>query len=151
MGQVYQFQLPINLKSACWSITFGWTVDLRLCRLIMIYSMCQRSQDAVSTNSLSLSLSNLHTRVYISLYVCSELYSKTKPRFIAQKCVKIGAIYTDQEREWATMLLMGFISLQSLMDLVVAGFSLLIGLGIFAFTASILCTAAFLQNAKDVS
>ncbi|XP_058183604.1 uncharacterized protein LOC131301376 [Rhododendron vialii] len=49
------------------------------------------------------------------------------------------------------MFLMGFISLQSLLDLIVAGFSLVIGLGIFAFTASILCTAAFLQNAKDVS
>ncbi|KAL5826173.1 hypothetical protein ACOSQ4_017970 [Xanthoceras sorbifolium] len=31
------------------------------------------------------------------------------------------------------------------------GISLVIGLGIFAFIASILCSAAFLYNAKDVS
>ncbi|CAN4125216.1 unnamed protein product [Withania somnifera] len=48
------------------------------------------------------------------------------------------------------MLVMG-ISLQCLMDLVVAGFSLMIGLGIFAFIASILCLAAFYQNAKQLS
>ncbi|XP_024018330.1 uncharacterized protein LOC112090662 [Morus notabilis] len=45
---------------------------------------------------------------------------------------------------------MGF-SVQSILDLVVAGFSLMIGLGIFAFIASVLCSAAFLQNAKDAS
>ncbi|XP_019068767.1 uncharacterized protein [Solanum lycopersicum] len=48
------------------------------------------------------------------------------------------------------MLVMG-ISLQCLMDLVVAGFSLMIGLGIFALIASILCSAAFYQNAKQLS
>ncbi|XAR65343.1 hypothetical protein NMG60_11009436 [Bertholletia excelsa] len=48
------------------------------------------------------------------------------------------------------MLLMG-VSLQALMDLVVAGFSLMIGFGFFVFVASILCTAAFLHNAKEVS
>ncbi|XP_059655609.1 uncharacterized protein LOC132302706 [Cornus florida] len=48
------------------------------------------------------------------------------------------------------MLLMG-VSVQCLMDLVVAGFSLVIGLGIFAFIASILCSAAFFYNAKDLS
>ncbi|XP_047269107.1 uncharacterized protein LOC107870628 [Capsicum annuum] len=48
------------------------------------------------------------------------------------------------------MFVMG-ISLQCLMDLVVAGFSLMIGLGIFAFIASILCSAAFYQNAKQLS
>ncbi|XP_060185982.1 uncharacterized protein LOC132615393 [Lycium barbarum] len=48
------------------------------------------------------------------------------------------------------MLVMG-ISLQFLMDLVVAGFSLMVGLGIFAFIASILCSAAFYQNAKQLS
>lgn len=48
------------------------------------------------------------------------------------------------------MLVMG-ISLQCLMDLMVAGFSLMIGLGIFAFIASILCSAAFYQNAKQLS
>ncbi|XP_043700969.1 uncharacterized protein LOC122651591 [Telopea speciosissima] len=41
--------------------------------------------------------------------------------------------------------------IQCLMDIVVAGISLTIGLGIFAFVASILCSAAFLLNAKDVS
>lgn len=43
------------------------------------------------------------------------------------------------------------LSMHTIMDLVVAGFSLIIGLGIFAFIASILCTAAFIQNAKDDS
>ncbi|KAJ6891294.1 hypothetical protein NC651_024711 [Populus alba x Populus x berolinensis] len=38
----------------------------------------------------------------------------------------------------------------SIMDLVVAGISLVIGLGIFVFIASILCSAAFLHNAKHV-
>lgn len=48
------------------------------------------------------------------------------------------------------MLVMG-VSVQCLMDLVVAGISLMIGLGLFAFIASILCSAAFLHNAKDLS
>ena len=48
------------------------------------------------------------------------------------------------------VILMG-LSVQSLMDLVVAGISLMIGLGIFAFIASILCSAAFLHHAKDDS
>ncbi|OMO72240.1 hypothetical protein COLO4_27752 [Corchorus olitorius] len=48
------------------------------------------------------------------------------------------------------VILMG-LSVQSLVDLVIAGFSLMIGLGIFAFIASILCSAAFLHHAKDVS
>ncbi|GKU90461.1 hypothetical protein SLEP1_g4452 [Rubroshorea leprosula] len=47
-------------------------------------------------------------------------------------------------------ILMG-LSLQCIIDLVVAGVSLMIGLGIFVFIASILCSAAFLHNAKDVS
>lgn len=48
------------------------------------------------------------------------------------------------------MFIMG-LSVLSVIDLVVAGFSLMIGLGIFAFIASILCSTAFVQNAKDVS
>ncbi|PQQ00025.1 hypothetical protein Pyn_12785 [Prunus yedoensis var. nudiflora] len=47
------------------------------------------------------------------------------------------------------MFLMG-LSIQSLLDLAVAGISLMIGLGIFAFIASILCSAAFLQTAKEM-
>ncbi|WOH07791.1 hypothetical protein DCAR_0727225 [Daucus carota subsp. sativus] len=43
------------------------------------------------------------------------------------------------------------VSLTCIMDLVVAGISLMIGLGLFVFIASILCSAAFFQNAKDVS
>ncbi|XP_042476819.1 uncharacterized protein LOC122058275 [Macadamia integrifolia] len=42
-------------------------------------------------------------------------------------------------------------AIQCFMDLVVAGISLMIGLGFFAFIASILCSAAFLLNVKDVS
>ncbi|KAG2702587.1 hypothetical protein I3843_06G090300 [Carya illinoinensis] len=42
-------------------------------------------------------------------------------------------------------------SLQCVLDLVVAGISLIFGLGIFAFIASILCSAAFLHNAKHAS
>ncbi|KAK6133994.1 hypothetical protein DH2020_032270 [Rehmannia glutinosa] len=37
------------------------------------------------------------------------------------------------------------------LDFMVAGFSLMIGLGLFAFIASILCSAAFFQNAKEIS
>ncbi|KAL2905197.1 Prokineticin receptor 2 [Bienertia sinuspersici] len=48
-------------------------------------------------------------------------------------------------------MLMGFVTIQSIMDLAVAGISLMIGLGIFAFIASVLCSAAFFQHAKDVS
>ncbi|KAL9225830.1 hypothetical protein vseg_001710 [Gypsophila vaccaria] len=47
------------------------------------------------------------------------------------------------------MMLMNVVSMQSIMDLIVAGISLIIGLGIFAFIASVLCSAAFLHHAKD--
>ncbi|KAI3512586.1 hypothetical protein L1887_19902 [Cichorium endivia] len=43
------------------------------------------------------------------------------------------------------------VSIQLLMDLTVAGISLMIGFGIFAFVASILCSAAFFHNAKGHS
>lgn len=56
----------------------------------------------------------------------------------------------ERERGKKKMLLMG-VSVQCLMDLVVAGISLMVGLGLFAFIASILCSAAFLHNAKDLS
>ncbi|EYU28917.1 hypothetical protein ABFS83_12G085100 [Erythranthe nasuta] len=47
------------------------------------------------------------------------------------------------------MIMMG-LSVQCVLDFMVAGFSLMVGLGIFAFIASILCSAAFFQNAKEV-
>ncbi|XP_058112384.1 uncharacterized protein LOC131255637 [Magnolia sinica] len=47
--------------------------------------------------------------------------------------------------------MLGFFTLQCLIDLLVAGISLMIGLGIFALILSILCSAAFLHNAKEVS
>ncbi|KVH96337.1 uncharacterized protein LOC112528207 [Cynara cardunculus var. scolymus] len=43
------------------------------------------------------------------------------------------------------------VSIQLLMDLIVAGISLMIGFGIFAFIASILCSAAFFHNVKAYS
>lgn len=43
------------------------------------------------------------------------------------------------------------VSVQYFMDLFVAGISLMIGMGIFAFIASILCSAAFFHNAKHLS
>lgn len=43
------------------------------------------------------------------------------------------------------------LSVLAILDLMVAGVSLMIGLGIFAFLASILCSAAFFLNAKDFS
>ncbi|XP_074309555.1 uncharacterized protein LOC141644039 [Silene latifolia] len=46
-------------------------------------------------------------------------------------------------------MLMNLVSIQSIMDLAVAGISLMIGLGIFAFIASVLCSAAFVQHTKD--
>ncbi|KAF3432029.1 hypothetical protein FNV43_RR26768 [Rhamnella rubrinervis] len=52
------------------------------------------------------------------------------------------------EKEMA--MIMG-LSVQSVLDFVVAGVSLMFGLGIFAFIASILCSAAFLHNAKEAS
>ncbi|KNA16404.1 hypothetical protein SOVF_089340 [Spinacia oleracea] len=48
-------------------------------------------------------------------------------------------------------MLIGLLSIQSIMDLVLAGISLMIGLGVFCFIASILCSAAFFQHAKLVS
>ncbi|WOH13422.1 hypothetical protein DCAR_0832932 [Daucus carota subsp. sativus] len=42
-------------------------------------------------------------------------------------------------------------SLTCVMDLIVAGISLMIGLGLFAFITSILCSAAFVHNVKDLS
>jgi hypothetical protein len=43
------------------------------------------------------------------------------------------------------------LSVQWILDLVIAGISLMIGLGIFAFIASVLCSAAFFHNAKEAS
>ncbi|KAI4379189.1 hypothetical protein MLD38_005516 [Melastoma candidum] len=40
------------------------------------------------------------------------------------------------------------VNLQCLLDLVVAGISLAIGLGFFAFVVTVLCSAAFLLNSK---
>ncbi|KAG6429827.1 hypothetical protein SASPL_107881 [Salvia splendens] len=48
------------------------------------------------------------------------------------------------------MVLMG-LSVQFVLDFVVAGISLMIGMGLFAFIASILCSAAFFQNAKEIN
>uniref|UniRef100_A0A803L7J2 Uncharacterized protein n=1 Tax=Chenopodium quinoa TaxID=63459 RepID=A0A803L7J2_CHEQI len=45
-------------------------------------------------------------------------------------------------------MLMGLLSIQSILDMALAGISLMIGLGIFGFIASVLCSAAFLQHAK---
>lgn len=54
------------------------------------------------------------------------------------------------EEEEMAMMLMG-LSVQFVLDFVVAGISLVIGMGLFAFIASILCSAAFFQNAKEIS
>lgn len=43
------------------------------------------------------------------------------------------------------------LSVQCVLDFMVAGISLMFGLGLFAFIASILCSAAFFQNAKEMS
>ena len=61
----------------------------------------------------------------------------------------------ERERERSEFLIQNMMTMMSLcvqcvLDLVVAGFSLMIGLGIFAFIASILCSAAFFYNAKEV-
>ncbi|XP_074383452.1 uncharacterized protein LOC141725004 [Apium graveolens] len=40
------------------------------------------------------------------------------------------------------------LSLSCIMDLIVAGISLIIGLGLFAFITCILCSAAFFYNAR---
>lgn len=47
--------------------------------------------------------------------------------------------------------MIGFVSVQGLLDFVVAGVSLMICLGIFAFIASVLCSAAFFYHAKEAS
>ncbi|KAF7808973.1 Chaperonin 60 subunit beta 4 [Senna tora] len=43
------------------------------------------------------------------------------------------------------------LSVLVILDLVVAGFSLMICFAIFAFVASILCSTAFFLNSKDLS
>lgn len=48
------------------------------------------------------------------------------------------------------ILMMG-VSLQCMIDLVVAAISLIIGLGFFEFVAAVLCLAAFFYNSKQVS
>ncbi|CAN0923893.1 hypothetical protein LINGRAHAP2_LOCUS33815 [Linum grandiflorum] len=48
------------------------------------------------------------------------------------------------------MLMMG-LTVQSMLDLAVAGISLMIGFGIFTFVASVLCSAAFFLNVKAIS
>ena len=64
-------------------------------------------------------------------------------------------ILSDKERERSEFLIQNTMMMMSLcvqcvLDLVVAGFSLMVGLGIFAFIASVLCSAAFFLNAKEV-
>ncbi|KAF8108269.1 hypothetical protein N665_0112s0026 [Sinapis alba] len=44
---------------------------------------------------------------------------------------------------------MGIISIQTAMDLIVAGFSLMIGFGIFAIIASVLCSVVFIHHVRD--
>ncbi|KAF8095757.1 hypothetical protein N665_0323s0023 [Sinapis alba] len=46
---------------------------------------------------------------------------------------------------------MGIISVQTAMDLVVAGISLMIGLGFFALIASILCSVAFFHHVNKAT
>ncbi|XP_048592660.1 uncharacterized protein LOC125576493 [Brassica napus] len=46
---------------------------------------------------------------------------------------------------------MMWISVQTAMDLIVAGISLMIGLGFFALIASILCSVAFFHHVKATS
>ncbi|XP_026409474.1 uncharacterized protein LOC113304549 [Papaver somniferum] len=48
-------------------------------------------------------------------------------------------------------MLMGLVTLQGLFDIIVAGISLIIGLGIFALISSVLCSIAFYHYSKDVS
>ncbi|XP_022968523.1 uncharacterized protein LOC111467728 [Cucurbita maxima] len=57
--------------------------------------------------------------------------------------------YTQNSKLKKKMLIS--LSIQGLLDLFVAGISLVIGLGIFALIATILCSAAFLHSTKDVS
>ncbi|XP_024012300.1 uncharacterized protein LOC112086778 [Eutrema salsugineum] len=45
-------------------------------------------------------------------------------------------------------MMMGIISIQTVMDLIVAGFSLMIGFGFFALIASVLCSVAFLHHLR---
>ncbi|CAA7053565.1 unnamed protein product [Microthlaspi erraticum] len=44
--------------------------------------------------------------------------------------------------------MMGIMSIQAAMDLIVAGFSLMIGFGFFALIASVLCSITFLHHAR---
>lgn len=44
--------------------------------------------------------------------------------------------------------IISFSLIQQLMDVMVAGLSLMLALGIFALIASILCSVAFLHNSK---
>ncbi|CAN8238957.1 unnamed protein product [Cochlearia groenlandica] len=44
--------------------------------------------------------------------------------------------------------MMGIISIQTAMDLIVAGFSLMFGFGLFALIASVLCSVAFFHHVR---
>ncbi|ANM59443.1 hypothetical protein AtNW77_Chr1g0069871 [Arabidopsis thaliana] len=44
--------------------------------------------------------------------------------------------------------MMGIMSIQTAMDLIVAGVSLMIGFGFFALIASVLCSVAFFHHVK---
>ncbi|XP_039131288.1 uncharacterized protein LOC120267680 [Dioscorea cayenensis subsp. rotundata] len=45
-------------------------------------------------------------------------------------------------------MMLGFQRIQWMLDLFVAGISLMVVLGIFTFVASILCSAAFIHHSK---
>ncbi|XP_026664488.2 uncharacterized protein LOC103717712 [Phoenix dactylifera] len=51
----------------------------------------------------------------------------------------------EEKKKKMMMIMMGLALLQVAMDVMVAGISFMLVLGIFAFVATILCSAAFLQ------
>lgn len=111
---------------------------------------------------------NITQRVYISLYVCIHegLWN----------CAKCHKLWSSHKRvnAWLHFFFESFVNypqntksyhswettkrskkakmvLMTLMDLIVAGISLMVGLGFFALIASILCSVAFFHHAKAAS
>ncbi|KAK9048553.1 hypothetical protein SSX86_032482 [Deinandra increscens subsp. villosa] len=60
-------------------------------------------------------------------------------------------VIADMERSNNTKTMVMGVSLQMLLDLTVAGISLMVGFTIFGFIAAILCSAAFFYHAKAQS
>ena len=114
------------------------------CRCLFLRSdlglLCFDSHSTVDTDKLP--------PFFLFMVPCSfapsspSLYQKT-----LRWPIKQFELNNNKNKKMTTMMMVGL----GILDFLVAGVSLMIGLTFFAFITSILCAAAFFNTAKDVS